>query len=349
MSSSSERNHWHPGYVGAMELELRDWREQLHFEDEHTLAKEPMRMDLLVIKKDPGLVMSNQIGEVFRGHNIIEFKSPGDALNIDDYYKTVGYACLYKGLGKYVNEIPAEELTVTLMREGHPRKLFKMLREFGCKVEARHAGVYDVSGVISFPTQVIVTQELEAELHPSLSILTRQVDRGNATGFIKMAVALTEPGDKRNAEAVFQVSLAANREVYGGLKEESTMYNAFQEFFKDEWEAYCQEQTAKLAEQIQEKLEKQIQEKLEKQMQEKLEKQMREQLEEQMREELERQAQEEARATQHAAEQAAQEATDTSLSATLRSLMSNTGWGVEEAMNNMGIPVADQPRYAAMV
>ena len=103
------------------------------------------------------------------------------------------------------------------------------------------------------------------------------------------------------------------------------MYNAFQEFFKDEWEAYCQEQTTKLAEQIQEKLEKQMQE------------------------ELERQAQEEARATQHAAEQAAQEATDTSLSATLRSLMSNTGWGVEEAMNNMGIPVADQPRYAAMV
>ena len=47
-----------------------------------------------------------------RKYNIIEYKSSKDELNIDDYYKTVGYACLYKGYGENVDIIPADELTV---------------------------------------------------------------------------------------------------------------------------------------------------------------------------------------------------------------------------------------------
>ena len=67
-------------------------------------------MDLLIIKKDAGVTITNQIGDIFRGHNVFEYKSPGDALTIDDYYKTVGYAYLYKGLGKRVKRFPARSL-----------------------------------------------------------------------------------------------------------------------------------------------------------------------------------------------------------------------------------------------
>ena len=54
----------------------------------------------------------NEIGTIFRGHNVIEYKSPDDGMTIDDFFKTLGYACLYKGLGEKVNQIPLEELTV---------------------------------------------------------------------------------------------------------------------------------------------------------------------------------------------------------------------------------------------
>lgn len=60
-------------------------------------------------------------------YNVIEYKSPEDSMTIDDFYKTVGYACLYKGYGKTVNEIPLSELTVSLFREAYPRELFAML------------------------------------------------------------------------------------------------------------------------------------------------------------------------------------------------------------------------------
>ena len=38
-------------------------------------------------------------------------------------FKTLGYAYLYKGLGKRVNEIPLEELTVSIFRATKPREL----------------------------------------------------------------------------------------------------------------------------------------------------------------------------------------------------------------------------------
>jgi len=51
MPGKIERDHWHPGFLGAMEIEFRSYRKHLDFDDEHTLSKEPLKMDLLVIKR----------------------------------------------------------------------------------------------------------------------------------------------------------------------------------------------------------------------------------------------------------------------------------------------------------
>ena len=59
-----------------------------------------------------------------RTYNVIEYKSPEDALTIDDYYKTVGYAYLYKGYGKHVDAVPIDELTVFIFRATRPEKEF---------------------------------------------------------------------------------------------------------------------------------------------------------------------------------------------------------------------------------
>lgn len=56
-------------------------------------------------------------------------------MTIDDFYKTVGYACLYKGYGQYVDQIPIAELTVSIFRESYPRKLLLTLEQQGHKIE----------------------------------------------------------------------------------------------------------------------------------------------------------------------------------------------------------------------
>lgn len=100
---------WHPGFYGAAELEFLSNKGDLEFQREYNLSKEPVRMDLLIIKKLSDVRIENELGHIFKKFNVVEYKNPDDALTIDDYYKTVGYACLYKGLGESVDLIPADE------------------------------------------------------------------------------------------------------------------------------------------------------------------------------------------------------------------------------------------------
>lgn len=99
---------WHPGFYGAAELEFLSNKGDLEFQREYNLNKEPIRMDMLIIKKLADVRIKNELGHIFKKYNVVEYKSPDDALSIDDYYKTVGYACLYKGLGETVDQIPAD-------------------------------------------------------------------------------------------------------------------------------------------------------------------------------------------------------------------------------------------------
>ena len=42
---------WHPGFIGAMNLELKKNRDDLFFEKEYNLNTKPLEIDLLVIKR----------------------------------------------------------------------------------------------------------------------------------------------------------------------------------------------------------------------------------------------------------------------------------------------------------
>lgn len=74
---------WHPGFVAAMDLELKEDRKNLIFEKEYNLNTKPLEIDLLVIKKKPSTRISNEIGRFFRRHNVLEYKSPDDHLDVD--------------------------------------------------------------------------------------------------------------------------------------------------------------------------------------------------------------------------------------------------------------------------
>ena len=248
MSDKIERDYWHPGFLGAMEIEFRSYRKSLDFDDEHTLSKEPIKMDLLVIKKDKTIKITNQIGNIFRGNNILEYKSPDDGITIDDYYKTVAYAYLYKGLGKTVNEIPGSELTVTMARSVHPDALFKKIKECGGKVELKFPGVYYVSGIVNTPSQILVTSELDPQMHASLRVLTKRVKEQDIENFLRLVQGFTEPGDRQNADAVLQLSVSVNRSVYEAMKRrDPAMCEALRELMKEEIQEQIKEERQEAA------------------------------------------------------------------------------------------------------
>ena len=232
---------WHPGFYGAAELELISNREELEFQREYNLSKKPLQMDLLIIKKLADVQIENEIGRIFKKYNVVEYKSPEDGLTIDDYYKTMGYACLYKGLGERVNQVPEEELTVSIFREAYPRELFETFRKSGRTPEERFPGIYYILGNGLFDTQIVVTGQLSRETHSSLRILSRNAEAEDVRAFLAGVERLTRPGDRHNADAVLQASIFANKSLYNRIRRESGMCEALRELMKDEIDAAVEE------------------------------------------------------------------------------------------------------------
>jgi hypothetical protein len=106
---------WHTAFFDAIRLELYPYRDVLSFEFEHSLTSEPLGIDVVIVKKEPGAVIEKPIGAIFRAVNVVEYKSPGDYLSIEDFHKVGAYARLYSAL----NGTAITDMTITyVMRTG---------------------------------------------------------------------------------------------------------------------------------------------------------------------------------------------------------------------------------------
>ncbi|MDR1174293.1 MAG: hypothetical protein LBK83_02315, partial [Treponema sp.] len=147
---------WHAAFVEAIQMELEPYRDVLEFKPEYPLTAEPLKIDVVVIKKTTNVLIDKNIAAIFRTHNILEFKSPADYLSLNDFYKVYDYACLYASLEK----IPITDLTITLIESRHTRELLAHLRKTrSYTVEERSGGIYTVTGDI-MPIQIIDSREL---------------------------------------------------------------------------------------------------------------------------------------------------------------------------------------------
>lgn len=145
-------------------------------------------------------------------------------------------ACLYKGYGKYVDAVPINELTVSIFRATRPEKMFLTLQEYGHKIEERYPGIYYVTEHLPFPAQIIVTQELEPGEHRSLRILSNHAKKEDVEEFLRKAEGMNTPRDRQNVEAVLQVSVKANDELYREIRRDANMCDALRELMKDDLE-----------------------------------------------------------------------------------------------------------------
>lgn len=223
---------WHPGFVAAMNLELAQNRADLIFEKEYNLNTKPLEIDLLVVKKNASVNISNEIGKLFRGHNIMEYKSPEDHLDIDEFYKTGAYASLYKSYGKTVDEIKADDVTVSIMREARPDGLFQYLEEHGCPMSNPYKGIYYIEENVLFPTQIVVTKELEQESHIWLKALSERLEKEDIRNLLEGVNRLTEKIDKELADSVLEVSIGANKQVIEELIGDDSMCQALMEIME---------------------------------------------------------------------------------------------------------------------
>ena len=236
--SDFEKTQWHPPFCAAVKLELRANKKDLTFDSERVLNSKPIQLDLLVIKKLQFVDIRNEIGRIFRGHNIFEYKSPEDTINVDAYFKTLAYACLYKANSPTSDGIKADDITVSLVHEGKPVKLIKWFKNNGCEVVEEFPGIYYVTGIKAlFPTQIIVSSKLGEEEHQWLKSLTSKMSKEVGERLVLSARNLSDKDDKENADSVLQLALAENPNLFKQLKEVPEMSEALNTLMKPELDA----------------------------------------------------------------------------------------------------------------
>ena len=232
-----EKEHiaWHPAFVEAIQAELEEYQDVLEFRAEYPLTTEPLRIDVLIVKKREGVVIRKNIARIFREHNLIEYKSPDDYISRSDFQKAQAYGWLYASL----ENLSTEKLTITLVESGYPRDLMHHLKmDLGYDIEESDPGIYVVKGM-AMPTQIIESKKLSAEDNMWLKNLRKPPDAENLA---KILNAVKKRGKEAPLKAYAHVLFtAANIDVTKEVKEMATTMELFEVFrdifgFDEEWE-----------------------------------------------------------------------------------------------------------------
>ena len=188
-----------------------------------------MQIDVLV-KNEKHVKLRKNIGRIFRQYNIIEYKSPEDDLDIDDFYKTYAYACLYKSDTETVDLIPADELTITFVCYHYPRNMLRKLeqdRKFS--VEQQDSGIYYLIGD-AIPIQLVIVPKLSKEHNYWLNNLRNDLKAGS-----EIKNFIESYSKNKNSKLYQALADAVMRANWEKLKEGSNMCEALKELFADDF------------------------------------------------------------------------------------------------------------------
>ena len=245
-------NQYHPPFCDAMIQIFEHDTCKYEYKREYFLNSRLNRIDLLIIKKRKNSVSGKGLGKIFRKYNIFEYKSPGQALGEREYHISMAYANLYAG---YMKKVQFEELTVSFVREGKPRKLFDYFKEHGFQISMPEKGIYYVKKLDHIDMQVIITRELGDE-YIWLKALSGRLGKEDAVKLTEEAKKEKNPLGKMRIKTILNLVAELNQDKTW-MKEMKTM--GIRDLFKEEFEerdqkiAEQEEQIQTLNEQLQSK------------------------------------------------------------------------------------------------
>lgn len=240
VNEKTRKIQWHPAFFAALQLVFQNERAHLKFEAEHILNTKPLMADVLVLKKPGNYDLENSLGQIFKEHNIVEYKSPQDAMNVDTYFKIYGYTCLYKASGVHADEIKRENVTITMVRAVKPKELFAYFVKNHYQISNPFPGIYYVRKDGMFDTQIVIGNELQEREQIWIKAMTPNADENTLSLFLDETSAALEQGLRNLVDSVLEVVVAENQRSIKDLKGDADMCEALREIMKDEIEEAAQ-------------------------------------------------------------------------------------------------------------
>jgi hypothetical protein len=152
---------YHTAFCDAIRLELIRYKDDLDFDIEHQLTREPLRIDIVIIKKRKDVTIDKNIASIFKKWNIVEYKGPDDYLSIADFHKVMAYAHLYCTPPENAG---IADLTVSFVTTGEPKEVKAHLKNvYHYTLTEKWPGITIIAGAV-MPMQIIERKKLpEAE------------------------------------------------------------------------------------------------------------------------------------------------------------------------------------------
>jgi len=233
-NTHKETATYHQAAFAAFNYLLRKYKHNgdVELKDNHKLSKEPLEIDIMVIKKKANVKITESWGQIFREHNIIEYKSPVDKpVSLDVFNKVIhGYTGIYASN----NNLSLPQISTTIVCFKKPTKLFEQLKsELNYKILQKDKGIYYISinesvESMSLAIQFVVSSELD-DSDLTLKALRSKIDEETA----KKVLTLPIEDDKYDVSLSqwWKVMLLINGKKLAELLEKETDMRRQNEFF----------------------------------------------------------------------------------------------------------------------
>ena len=183
-----ERTPYHGATFSVFSSRLYEYQQNgiVALHDEHRLSKEPLRIDIVVIKKNSDVELEPIWAKIFRAHNLVEYKSPADkAPTFEVFSKLMGYAWIYAAQEK----VKISDMTVTLVCAETPQKLFKILKEdFDYEILEKDEGIYYITEKGAVAEKRLAVQVMAHKSEPLLQAMDKRPLDGAAADKIAKIV-----------------------------------------------------------------------------------------------------------------------------------------------------------------
>jgi hypothetical protein len=227
--SDADKLNWHIAFLRAIQLEFYEYLGDLEITPEYQLTSEPMRVDVLIVKKKKDIVIDKGIARIFRGYNIFEYKSPDDSFSARDFWQVCAYANHYAA---NTRDVVYEDLSLTFIGARYPRELIRYLIEVrGYTIEESILGIYQVRGD-HLPIQIVESKKLHESEKLWLKALTNKLSVDSARAILEEESFL-DAECKALAEAYLGILVQTNSKNFKEVNNMAKRYPTLDEVMEE--------------------------------------------------------------------------------------------------------------------
>lgn len=168
---ATPRSDWHKAFEAFLKFKTHKYK-GITIRTEVEIGTDTPRTDYVILTEEETQDFEESIFKMFRKINILEYKNPKDSLNKRVIYKALGYANLMIGTAEHEEDVPEDEVTISIFRSVKNPELWKEMKKAGELIETDTAGIYRVIGYTKLPFQIIITSELKGKEYAACRALT---------------------------------------------------------------------------------------------------------------------------------------------------------------------------------